>query len=330
MEPLSRYPFLRSADLEEAREVVARELKPHKLQFVGSAQPLDTIVNRVHFQDVQILYIRYGAHVLIEAEPLTDYLVVLPVAGMGRFTVVDDDGIGNPDQAIVVSPGSMLRVDWDEDCAVINVSVARRALEDYAARLAGFPVREPLRFEPFMPVAEGPGRSWRLLIDFLGAELDDEHSVLSAGLQTRLVEEMVYSTLLNAQRHSLSNLMRQGRSLPSPYYVKRVEDYIRAHLEHPFTIDDLTAVAKVSVRTIYDGFRKYRGMGPMKYAKMLRLDRTREELAAADPETVTVKEIADKWGFHHGSSFAADYVGRFGELPSETLRRHMGVRREPA
>jgi AraC-like DNA-binding protein len=34
-----------------------------------------------------------------------------------------------------------------------------------------------------------------------------------------------------------------------------------------------------------------------------------------------VTAVALRWGFGHLGQFAADYRARFGELPSETLRR---------
>jgi len=33
-----------------------------------------------------------------------------------------------------------------------------------------------------------------------------------------------------------------------------------------------------------------------------------------------VGDIAARWGFYHLSSFARDYRGEFGELPSESLK----------
>ena len=44
-----------------------------------------------------------------------------------------------------------------------------------------------------------------------------------------------------------------------------------------------------------------------------------QSLVIADGVTVT--QVAERWGFHHLGSFAVEYRKRWGEAPSETLRR---------
>jgi AraC-like DNA-binding protein len=56
----------------------------------------------------------------------------------------------------------------------------------------------------------------------------------------------------------------------------------------------------------------------MAYVRNARLDSIRGELRSSD-ETVGV--IAYRWGITHLGRFAADYRGRFHELPSETVAR---------
>ena len=45
----------------------------------------------------------------------------------------------------------------------------------------------------------------------------------------------------------------------------------------------------------------------------------RHELLAGSADT-RISDVANRWGFWHMGSFAADYRKQFGELPSETLR----------
>lgn len=62
-------------------------------------------------------------------------------------------------------------------------------------------------------------------------------------------------------------------------------------------------------------------MSPMAYVRIRRLDAVSRALLALGPEETSVTEIATDHGFFHLSRFAADYRRRFGEFPSETLRR---------
>jgi transcriptional regulator GlxA family with amidase domain len=95
---------------------------------------------------------------------------------------------------------------------------------------------------------------------------------------------------------------------------------IRAHPEQPITIGDLTVASGVSARALYEGFRRFRATTPMAMLRIVRLKRIRAELQSATPgEKIT--DIAYKWGIAHLGRFAAEYRARFGEPPSETLRR---------
>lgn len=62
-------------------------------------------------------------------------------------------------------------------------------------------------------------------------------------------------------------------------------------------------------------------MGPMAYIKLHRLHGLRRELLAADPQTVSIAELALQWGFLNPGHFARDYRRLFGQLPSQTLHR---------
>ena len=58
----------------------------------------------------------------------------------------------------------------------------------------------------------------------------------------------------------------------------------------------------------------------MRYMRTARYQKVREALSRAEPEE-SVGDIAAKWGFSHMGRFSVEYRRRFGETPSETLRR---------
>ncbi|MFC5993851.1 helix-turn-helix transcriptional regulator [Pseudonocardia hispaniensis] len=97
-------------------------------------------------------------------------------------------------------------------------------------------------------------------------------------------------------------------------------DLIESRPEHPWTITELATSVGISVRSIEDGFRRHVGISPMGYLRRCRLDRAHGDLREASPATVTVGEVAYRWGFAHVGRFARAYRERFGQNPSETLR----------
>jgi transcriptional regulator GlxA family with amidase domain len=56
--------------------------------------------------------------------------------------------------------------------------------------------------------------------------------------------------------------------------------------------------------------------------KNLRLDLVKKDLTAArlEKSTVTVTDVALRWGFLHLSHFSESYYTKFGEHPSATLK----------
>jgi transcriptional regulator GlxA family with amidase domain len=100
-----------------------------------------------------------------------------------------------------------------------------------------------------------------------------------------------------------------------------VVDIIHDEPERPFTVAELAAIAGMSVRSLQEGFRRHLGCAPMAYLQQERLLRAHETLRRSDPMRVTVSAVAHRWGFAHLGRFASSYRSRFGEPPSDTLRR---------
>ena len=102
--------------------------------------------------------------------------------------------------------------------------------------------------------------------------------------------------------------------------VGSAEDHMRAHLDQPLSIAELATRLGVSRRRLQYAFQRVRNATPRSVLGELRLERARQRLS--DPhQDRTVTEVALECGIAHFGRFAAAYATRFGELPSETLRR---------
>jgi transcriptional regulator GlxA family with amidase domain len=80
------------------------------------------------------------------------------------------------------------------------------------------------------------------------------------------------------------------------------------------------AASGVSGRTLLQHFRDSKGVSPIRYLRNARFAKVRDALAQSEPAD-SVTAIALRWGFSHMGRFAVEYRKRFGESPSQTLRR---------
>jgi AraC family ethanolamine operon transcriptional activator len=89
----------------------------------------------------------------------------------------------------------------------------------------------------------------------------------------------------------------------------------------PLSVAELVSALDVSRRTLQYAFQEALGINPASYLRVERLNRVRRALGNAQ----SVTEAATRFGFWHFGHFATEYRTLFGELPSETFRRHKGV-----
>lgn len=144
-----------------------------------------------------------------------------------------------------------------------------------------------------------------------------------AAAQVELVETLLATLREAAGREpDRKELAQQEQSR----IVKIAEDHALAHVGERLYVSDLCRATRVGERTLEVAFKQTMGLTPVAYLARLRLHRVRDALRAPTRSAKTVSSIALDWGFWHFGEFSRAYRDCFGELPSETLRRH----RQPA
>jgi transcriptional regulator GlxA family with amidase domain len=115
-------------------------------------------------------------------------------------------------------------------------------------------------------------------------------------------------------------LIGPRKQLPTTWQVRRAEAYVESHWNEPITIASLARASAASARSIFYHFKNSRGQSPMSFVKQVRLEHAREMLESSGIGR-SVTEIAIDCGFGNLGHFAGDYLKRFGERPSDTLKR---------
>jgi AraC family ethanolamine operon transcriptional activator len=133
-----------------------------------------------------------------------------------------------------------------------------------------------------------------------------------------LEEKILEGVFLNAHLSPSDVSERSRYSLARQAYR-----YLRDRADEVPTIREVCAVTGASYSTLERGFRETYGLGPKALMTAMRLSGARRTLLHPSP-TTTVTAVALRWGFLEFGRFSVQYRQRYGEAPSETLRRARG------
>ncbi|MFH6784412.1 MULTISPECIES: helix-turn-helix domain-containing protein [Methylobacterium] len=322
--PLSRFARVATRDADEAREGVGRIFCPHRLVPVGpgAASLFDARHHAVAFGDLTLNYVAYGARVEIDPGCLERFaLLQIPLAG---HALVENGGRrtrAGAGRATLLSPALPTRMVWEAGCEKLILRVPRDLLEEHLARILDR-VPRALAFDPAIDLERPRGAAIaaqaRLLLHL--AEARERPDAASGPHEHELSSALVALLVGHMLERGEAREAPAPRVSVAPAHVRRAEDYIRAHLDAALTLPCLAARAGSSVRSLQEGFRHFRGGTISGFILAQRLDRWRELILGAGPEA-KVGDLAFSVGLNHLGRAAASYRDRFGETPSQTLRR---------
>lgn len=305
---LRRHRLFESADLDETRELISQVMQPHSLV------PQGNVHGRSHMDFVRvgrlgIGTIHFGGAIQVDVEAVDGYfLMMFCVAGhaevlaAGRKIVVDDQRV------VIRAPGESFSALLSPDCEQLIMRIDPASLTDDTASLIGA--------ETSVSLASGPMRAWKEQLKLVASSGD----LLNTAAHNPTVGAHVESLLIGLLCGYES---QRGGSPPptiAPQFVRRAEEFMAANLSAPIQLPEIAGAAGVPVRTLSEGFLRFRHTSPINLLRQMRLDRARQIIRESTAE-LRVATIALDCGFTHLGRFAQGYRERFGELPSETPRR---------
>jgi AraC-like DNA-binding protein len=319
---LPRHSVFRTRDLEHARRHNYNVFVEHALDYLPRERHLDFRHRQAKLGPITINVMQYGAGVVIKAPPFTDfYLLQFTLAGECQVSDERHHNILPAGSVAIINPFQAFKKVWLPGTRQLLLRVDRQLLEREFQAWTGCEEAGDIEFDT-SPIRDTVKvgtltRYVQMLCDDLGAAACD----LSRPLVADRVASGLASLLLASMPHNRTAAIESpGRSI-APFFVRRVEQFIERHARDTIVLADLIGVGGVSTRALQTGFRRSRNTTPMKYLRAIRLELARTDLANAASANSSVAMIANALGFGHLGRFARDYEERFGELPSETLRR---------
>ncbi|MCW2698210.1 MAG: AraC family transcriptional regulator [Modestobacter sp.] len=294
----------------------------HTMQLLEGDTPFRGRVEFARVDGCCLMASSYGAPVEVTCVPPIPWITVSFLSGgtavfeqPGAEPVEVGAGRGG-----VLSYDRVVRMRWSPGVEQVMVAVRRDRVIDFLGRVLQADPRQPLRFQTALETA-GDGRGVVAAASAMHRGLRLAGAAGPAPALAAELEHGLISALLLGQPHNYTEALFAPAPPPSSRVVDRVLELIESSPAAQLTVADLAAAAGVSARSLHDAFRRRHGASPMAYVRQHRLARARDELCRLGPDRTTVTAVALRHGFTHGGRFATAYRARYGESPSQTLRR---------
>ncbi|NUU07869.1 AraC family transcriptional regulator [Leifsonia sp. C5G2] len=308
--------------VDEARHTLSQVFLPVDFPAAGTADTIDLTLNAVVVGRTTCGFMRFGDAVLIETAEAEHYHVDIPTTRRARMQAALSAPVyGTTQTAAVFMPGRPVTLDCSERFSQLSLMFPRDQLVLELEHLIGEPVARRLEFRAELPLAGSGGQSMLQAVRMIDRAAAQADGPLTHPLAAQRLEEMLIHSLLFGQSHNYTDRLTVPSPSPGARPVTRAVELLRSDPGRPWTVAELAEEVSASVRSLQEGFSRSLGTTPMAYLRRLRLEETRRDLSEAVPGTVSVTEVASRWGFVHLGRFAAAYARAFGERPSETLRR---------
>jgi AraC-like DNA-binding protein len=318
----TRFEVLDTRDPDELAAMFSRLVGRAQLDLHGRNAKIHGRISHFTLGDVGIIHGQYDTGFTLR---FPDFNVFAgsraPLKGAGAHETGGREVTVSKGRGVILSPGGAT-LHFGPRFEHLSMAVRPAALVGKLAAIIGDLRLGPLRFEPAVNASDPTSKTLERLVGFVNAECDVSASPMPLILQSELQQSMMTSFLI-ANANNYSGLLHGEPAAAASWQVRRAEQFIEANWDQPITIEALVAATNVSARSLFLSFKAGRGYSPMDFVKRVRLDRARQKLSRPDAET-SVTAIAFECGFGNPGHFAGDYQDRFGERPSETLKRGRG------
>ena len=320
--PLDRHKIYAGSDVDETRAVFSHLFTENRVAPLKGGQSIRVEINGLELSSSNICYLGHADGLAATPlAPMNCHTIQYPLSGYAEFKTEGRAAEVTSRVGAMVSAGQQLEqvtVMPGTDMLCFNVPAAEMRVALAAA--TGRQDLPDLRFEQKIDWTT-PGVA--AILTFLRSfafELNRSNGISEAPTAVAGFEKAMITLMLYGLNHNLSEILRLPDQNAGLRKVRMVEEYIVEHAAEPIDVTTIAQLTGQSANSIYRAFQRYRDYTPTQFLRSVRLDMARQRLQLSAPPA-SVSTIALQCGFTHLGRFSMAYKQRFGESPSDTLRR---------
>ncbi|NTF90100.1 AraC family transcriptional regulator [Agrobacterium rhizogenes] len=247
------------------------------------------------------------------------FLIYVPLSGAAMISSSNRHHVSEPGKGTIIDMTSLSDVVIEGDREHLSLIINQNEVVRLLSAMLEQPISGSIDLAPEFDLRLEAGLAFSRVTTILATGLNDDASLLQSPAALSCLSTGLIHLLLENVPHRFSGALARQPALPSPRHIRRAIDFMQANLSQPISIGDIAQASQVGIRSLQEGFKRFKGMSPMAYLANLRMEAAHRDLIMANPAT-SVAAIAQKWGFTHLGRFSGDYRKSYGCLPSHTLR----------
>jgi len=267
--PLDNFPLVRSRDIEEVREAIARIYAKPALVPAPGVKALDATINNCRLQDIDLTYGAFGAAIEIEFPATGFFCQLFPIRGKGDVIIGSTPTTLTAGGIAVVPADAEVSGKYSDDYEYLVLRINARKLTEKLAALTGAAIQEPLRIEPQQNWRHPASQILQQYVPLLIDTLSDANPPFPEWWIAQ-TEQLLMTLFLCGHCHNYSHLLEQDVPDAAARQVRQAEEFIVANAERAISLEELAEVTGVSAFSLFSAFKKHRGYSPMEFVAQRR------------------------------------------------------------
>jgi AraC-like DNA-binding protein len=319
--PLAKFPIVYTNRFDDAEVAITRSLVDSRIIRIADRNRFHFQMNGINIGRTSLVFNRFGSNSTIKTGEDGDmFAFVIGNSIPSTFDLGDGLFVASPHKATIITPPGQMQIERSEGSEILVIRTSMSDVVHHFEKLTDQHHRGSLVFNHSIDLTKGPGATLKRMMNYVVCELERNDALVENPALLKSYDDMLLTALLSLPHDQREELYEDCRFQVAPGLVHRAEEYIRAQLKEPITITDLLRICGCSRSLLFGAFKNTRGYTPMEFLTGQRLLSVREQLLKQHPDA-SVASIAMDCGFIHLGRFSQDYRKRFGERPSETLRK---------
>lgn len=311
-----------SMDWDEIKSWSDQVYMPYNARPEGKGLLPDSSMHSVSVADMIVTRFKYGIPVFLDQwdQDKGQIILLTTIAGHGKHAIDSKNWhTTKVGESFVVdcSRTDDYKVHFDPEHLQLNLTIPHHVLARLVVENYGH--EAPIQMWQLKTFFGGKDSSWLSLLSYLSRSIAEIPLTQLKNKAGEHLQQMIGLHIINEWSFRVNVNLNQ-KAYITPKYIERAEQYMHENLRNSPTIAEISQGIGVSIRSLSNGFKKYRQSSPAQAMRSMRMSLVRQELVEASPGQ-TVTEIAIACGYLNLGDFARNYYQKYGELPSQTLNK---------